>query len=183
MSRGGGLIHRRIVFFSTVLLIIPESYSYLLPHPIPIYYISATMVQNKGVIYKKHPKGFPQDGDLVVEIREIDLSTAPEGGVILKNHIVSFDPYMRGRMRPAEAKSYSPAFTLDQPINSSGVSKVVRSDNANFKEGDIVKGHISMEEYTAVPAPYCAGLTKTENPYNLPLGYFLGALGMPGLTA
>lgn len=141
------------------------------------------MVQNKGVIYKSHPKGYPQDGDLVVEAREIDLSSAPEGGVILKNHIASFDPYMRGRMRPAEAKSYSPAFALNQPINSAGVSKVIRSDNANFTEGDIVKGHISMEEYTVVPAAYCGGLNKIENPHNLPLGSFLGALGMPGLTA
>lgn len=141
------------------------------------------MVQNKGIIYKSHPKGFPKDGDLVVEVREIDLSSAPEGGVILKNHVVSFDPYMRGRMRPAEAKSYSPAFALDQPINSAGVSKVIRSDHADFKEGDVVKGHISMEEYTAVPAAYCGGLAKLENPYNLPFGYFLGALGMPGLTA
>lgn len=140
------------------------------------------MVQNKGVIYKNHPKGYPQNGDLAVEAREIDLS-APKGGVILKNHIVSFDPYMRGRMRPAEAQSYSPAFALDKPIDSSGVSKVIQSDNANFKEGDIVRGRILMEEYTVVPAANCAELSKLENPYNLPLEYFLGALGMPGLTA
>lgn len=141
------------------------------------------MVQNKRVIYRNHPKGYPQHGDLVVEAREIDLSSAPKGGVILKNHIVSFDPYMRGRMRPAETESYSAGFTLGEPINSAGISKVIQSDNANFKEGDIVKGHVSMEEYTVVPAAYCVGLSKIENPYNLPLEYFLGALGMPGLTA
>lgn len=154
--------------------------------PIPIlacHNIPAIMVQNKGVIYRSHPKGFPQDGDLVVEAREIDLSSVPEGGVIIKNHVVSFDPYMRGRMRSPEIKSYSPAFTLNQPISSAGISKVIKSDNANFKEGDIVKGRVSMEEYTAIPAAYCGELSKLENPHNLPLRYFVGALGMPGLTA
>lgn len=90
---------------------------------------------------------------------------------------------MRGRMRPAEKKSYAPAFALNEPISNFGVSKVIQSDNADFKEGDIVGGFTLMEEYSIVTAAYCAGLSKLENPYNLPLEYFVGALGMPGLTA
>lgn len=143
------------------------------------------MVQNKGVIFKDTPKGFPQKGkDLVVESREIDLSTAcPSGGIIAKNHIISFDPYIRGRMRPAESKSYSASFEINKPISNAGIAKVVKSDNARFKVGDIIKGHTGFEEYTVVPADRCSGFNKIDNPYNLPLGSFLGALGMPGLTA
>jgi NADPH-dependent curcumin reductase CurA len=68
------------------------------------------MVQNKGVIFKQVPSGLPVPGkDLVVETRDFDLEQAPpDGGVITQNFYASFDPYMRGRMRAPEVKSYSP---------------------------------------------------------------------------
>lgn len=143
------------------------------------------MVQNKGVIFKQVPKGLPVPGqDLVVETREFDLEQAPpSGGITTKNFYASFDPYQRGRMRPVEVKSYSPAYPIGQPINNSTVAKVLKSDNPKLKAGDLVTGMISTEEYSAIPKDYAETLRKIENPYNLDLKVFLGALGMPGLTA
>lgn len=88
-------------------------------------------------------------------------------------------------MCPAETEteSYYPAYKLNAPINSPGISRVFKSDNADFKEGEIVKGDTGMEEYTVVSAEHTKGFSKVENPHNLPLSYFLGALGMPGLIA
>lgn len=76
------------------------------------------MVQNKAIIFKSIPNGAPVPGkDLVVESREFDLDQAPpSGGVTSKNIYVSFDPYMRGRMRDPSKKSYSPPFDLGKPI-------------------------------------------------------------------
>jgi NADPH-dependent curcumin reductase CurA len=143
------------------------------------------MVQNKAVIYKSVPKGLPVPGkDIVVETREFDLEQSPpEGGVITKNIYASFDPYQRGRMREPEKKSYSPPYTIGQPINNATIAKIIKSSNPKFKAGDIVTGSISYEEYSALGKDATEALRKIENPYNLDLKTYLGALGMPGLTA
>lgn len=141
------------------------------------------MVQNKAIIFHSVPHGFPTSENLRLETRSVDLDAVPAGGVILKNGVTSFDPYMRGRMRPAEVKSYSPAYELGAPIDTAGVSKVVKSDCPDFKEGDVVIGPTRMEEYTVVEKERLAGLRLLDNKEGLPLSYYLGILGMPGLTA
>ncbi|KAF3042003.1 hypothetical protein E8E11_004323 [Didymella keratinophila] len=145
------------------------------------------MVQNKGVIFKKVPEGWPVPGqDLAVEAREFDLEQQiPEGGLIVKNFYASFDPYQRGRMREAGKKSYSPPFELGQPITNRCIFKVVKSNNKDFKEGEVLitLGITPIEEYSLFDANTVKTVRKLENPYNLDPKYFLGPLGMPGLTA
>jgi NADPH-dependent curcumin reductase CurA len=144
------------------------------------------MVQMKAFIFKSVPKGVPVPGkDLATETREFDLNQAPPaGGVIYKNYYASFDPYMRGRMRAPEVKSYSPPFPIGEPIVSQCVAKVLKSDNPKFAEGDWIKAYLPIQEYGVAPKEYAEkDLTKIENPYGLELYHFIGALGMPGLTA
>ncbi|KAG9233177.1 putative zinc-type alcohol dehydrogenase-like protein PB24D3.08c [Amylocarpus encephaloides] len=144
------------------------------------------MVQNKSFVFKQVPKGLPVVGqDLVVETSEFDLEqTPPEGGVTTKNIYASFDPYQRGRMRSAELKSYSPPYDLGKPIPSGVVAKIIKSDNEKFKAGDLVVGMVPNQEYSAVPKYFVENMmTKIDNPYNLDLKLFIGAMGMPGLTA
>ncbi|KAL8967880.1 MAG: hypothetical protein Q9183_002722, partial [Haloplaca sp. 2 TL-2023] len=70
------------------------------------------------------------------------------------------------------------------PITNSAVAKVLKSANSKFKEGDIVVGMFPTEEYSVIPGTIANNMTrKLENPYNLDPKLFLGALGMPGLTA
>lgn len=147
-----------------------------------------TMVQNKGLIFKKVPTGWPVAGqDLTIENREINLdeATCPEGGLILKNHYVSFDPYQRGRMRAPEVKSYSPPFELNKPITSRGVSSVVVSKSNKFKKGDVILSTdgTGTEEYTLLNEGSTSRAVKLDNPHKLDPKIFIGALGMPGLTA
>ena len=141
------------------------------------------MVQNKGLIFKSIPSGWPVPGqDLAVETREFDLSTpAPPNGLVTKNYYLSFDPYQRGRMRAPETKSYSAPFTLGQPITNAGIGKVLKSNDDKFKEGDLVIGMLGTEEYSVVESP--SQFRTLENPYHLDPIKYLGALGMPGLTA
>ncbi|KAI4135914.1 MAG: hypothetical protein LQ347_000250 [Umbilicaria vellea] len=144
------------------------------------------MVQNKGLIFKAVPSGWPVAGkDLAIEAREFDLNASPpKDGIITKNFYVSFDPYQRGRMRAADKPSYSPPFDLGKPITNSAVARVLKSDNSKFKEGDIITGMLPTEEYSVVDGEVANSyVRKLENPYNLDPKLFIGALGMPGLTA
>lgn len=144
------------------------------------------MVQNKGLIFKSVPTGWPVVGEnLSVEARDFDLNQAPpKGGITTKNFYVSFDPYQRGRMRAPTSKSYSPPFDLGKPITNSTVAKVLKSDNQKFKEGDLVTGMLGTEQYSVVPEEMVKNtVKKLDNPYKLDPKLFIGALGMPGLTA
>jgi NADPH-dependent curcumin reductase CurA len=145
------------------------------------------MVQNKSLIYKQIPEGFPVAGkDLVVEVSEFDLEQAPPaGGVTTKNLYASFDPYQRAKMRDVNKKSYTPPYNPGETIYNNSVAKIIKSDNEKFKSGDLVSGMIKTEQYSVVSkdivnSPF---LRKIENPYNLELDVFMGAMGMPGLTA
>ncbi|EAT80999.1 hypothetical protein HBI56_102870 [Parastagonospora nodorum] len=145
------------------------------------------MVQNKGVIFKKVPDGWPVAGEhITVETRDIDLDQQlPEGGLLVKNFYASFDPYQRGRMRSPDKKSYSPPFELGKPITNRSIFKVVKSNTEQYKAGDVLitRGITPIEEYSVFDKDTVAGVMKLENPYELDPKHFLGALGMPGLTA
>jgi NADPH-dependent curcumin reductase CurA len=145
------------------------------------------MVQNKGLIYKSPPNGWPVAGkDLAVEARTIDLDRdCPEGGLIVKNNWVSFDPYQRGRMR-ASGGSYVGAFTIGEPITNRGIATVAVSRSEKWKVGDvvIVEG-TGTEEYTVLSRERAEGpgVRRLENPLGLDPKVYIAALGMPGLTA
>ncbi|KAL4970364.1 MDR family NADP-dependent oxidoreductase [Aspergillus stella-maris] len=145
------------------------------------------MATNKALIFKKIPEGYPVPGEhLALESAAYDANApAPKDGVFLQSLYTSFDPYMRGRMRSAEIKSYAPPFYLDKPIESATIAKVLRSNNGSFKEGDLILGRLPIQEYIAVEADE---LSSRIRPLDNPLGIedvrvFLSALGMPGLTA
>ncbi|KAF2737191.1 NADP-dependent leukotriene B4 12-hydroxydehydrogenase [Polyplosphaeria fusca] len=145
------------------------------------------MVQNKGIIFKKVPSGWPVKGqDLTIEDRPFDIDqNPPEGGITAKIYYASFDPYQRGRMRSADVKSYSPPFELGKPITNRVILKVIRSNTSKFSPGDVaISGNLSsFEEYSVLDKVWVESARKLENPYNLDPKIFLGALGMPGLTA
>merc|ERR1711974_201422 len=90
---------------------------------------------------------------------------------------------MRGKMREAGTKSYSPPFPIDQPMTSLALAKVLKSKNDKFKEGDIVRLGDAMSEYAVVPEAYLGMAVVINNQHNIDIAHYIGALGMPGLTA
>ncbi|KAL6411743.1 oxidoreductase, zinc-binding dehydrogenase family [Ilyonectria robusta] len=141
---------------------------------------------NKALIFKKVPQGYPEPGEhLAVEPAFYDATVpAPQNGVVLKSLYTSFDPYMRGHMRPAQAKPYTPAFPLNQPIQSTGIAEIIKSDNAGFKEGDLVIGQVPIQNFVALEGAQLSSISPLSNPLGIKdIRVFLGALGMPGLTA
>ncbi|CEP09046.1 hypothetical protein [Parasitella parasitica] len=145
------------------------------------------MVSNTQIIFAQIPTTYPEEGKhMLVKKSEIDLDAEiPQGSVLLKTLCLSVDPYMRGRMRDASIKSYSPAFALNQPMNGHVMALVLKSNNDKFKVGDYVYGMSSFGEYVVVPEAYTAGLEVRNEAKDsgLPLTNYIGVLGMPGMTA
>lgn len=84
-------------------------------------------------------------------------------------------------MRAPTIKSYSPPYTLGEPIPSYGVGVVLRSEFLDVKPGDHVYGMLPFQNYCI--KNNLDRLRVFENPYKLPWSTFLGVLGMPGQTA
>ncbi|CEG77615.1 hypothetical protein RMATCC62417_12330 [Rhizopus microsporus] len=145
------------------------------------------MVSNTKIIFAQVPTGYPEPGvHMKVEKSEIDLNAdIPQGSVLLKVLCLSVDPYMRGRMREAHKKSYSPAFPLGQPMNGHAMSQVVKSNNEKFKVGDLVYGMTPFVEYALIPEQFTSYLEirNEAKDSDIPLTNFIGVLGMPGMTA
>ncbi|KAK3082565.1 hypothetical protein LTR53_020248, partial [Teratosphaeriaceae sp. CCFEE 6253] len=86
-------------------------------------------------------------------------------------------------MRPATVKSYAPPFDLGKPISNSAIASVLASDADGFKKGDLVVGRGNTEEYSVVSKEEAKGWKVLDNQFGLDPKLFIGALGMPGLTA
>lgn len=143
--------------------------------------------KNLSLIFKKVPTGFPVAGEhLTVEDRGFDPSAPPpDGGVTTQNIYASFDPYLRGLMREPEKKSYFPGFTLDQPITSINVCRVLKSDSSKFKEGDLfVAWQLPVQQFSSLSPELIENATIIDPTSALKdLKNYIGPLGMPGLTA
>ncbi|GLU15000.1 hypothetical protein SLE2022_315300 [Rubroshorea leprosula] len=134
-------------------------------------------VRNKQVILRDYVNGSPKESDMYTATGTIQLKV-PEGcrgAVLVKNLYLSCDPYMGNRMKKG-ADGMEPG----SPLTGYGVSKVVDSVHPDFKKGDLVWGITTWEEYSLITSP--ESLRKIEHT-DVPLSYYTGILGMPGMTA
>ncbi|KAL5848175.1 hypothetical protein ACOSQ4_006188 [Xanthoceras sorbifolium] len=139
------------------------------------------VVSNKQVILKSFVNGVPKQSDMYLNTTG-SISLRVEQGsntVIIKNLYLSCDPYMRHRMTLGDDPEFA-AYPLGSPIEGFGVGKVVESGYPELKKGDLVWGVTGWEEYTLIKNPQT--LFKI-NDTDVPLSYYTGILGMPGVTA
>jgi NADPH-dependent curcumin reductase len=108
---------------------------------------------------------------------ETPLAPLADGEVRVRNHFLSLDPYMRGRM--SDAKSYAEPQPLNEVMVGGTVGEVIESRNPSFKAGDSVVGMYGWQEYGTSDG---AGLYKVDTTH-VPMSAYLGAVGMPGVTA
>jgi NADPH-dependent curcumin reductase CurA len=111
---------------------------------------------------------------------EQPLGTPGEGQVLVRHHFLSLDPYMRGRMN--DAKSYAQPQPLDKVMQGGTTGVVVASKHPDYKPGDSVVGFGGWQEYSIVDAGIPGSLRKVDTS-RIPLSAYLGAVGMPGVTA
>ena len=103
-----------------------------------------------------------------------------DGQVLVRHHFMSLDPYMRGRMN--DAKSYAQPQPLGQVMQGGTAGEIVESRNPKFAVGDKVVGFGGWQEYSVVDANQPGTLRKVDTTH-VPLSHYLGAVGMPGVTA
>ncbi|TAM52363.1 MAG: NADP-dependent oxidoreductase [Burkholderiaceae bacterium] len=103
-----------------------------------------------------------------------------DGQVLVRHHYLSLDPYMRGRMN--DTKSYAASQPVGAVFQGGTVGEVVESRNDRYAAGDKVVGFGGWQEYSVVDASVLGALRKVDTTH-VPLSYYLGAVGMPGVTA
>ena len=89
-------------------------------------------------------------------------------------------PYMGGRMN--DSKSYAQPQPLGQTMQGGTVGEVVESKHPKYAVGDKVVGFGGWQEYSVVDASQPGALKKVDTTH-VPLSHYLGAVGMPGVTA
>ena len=121
------------------------------------------------------PSGLP--GPEHFTTREVELADPAPGEVLVRNTLLSVDPYMRGRMN--DVKSYVPPYALDAPLEGGAVGVVEASAADGVEVGDTVLHMAGWREHALLPAKQLRKLDVSRAPASA----YLGVLGMPGLTA
>ena len=134
-------------------------------------------MSNQQIVLAARPTGAPTVDHFA--LREVPRAEPAEGEIVVEQQWLSLDPYMRGRMN--EGKSYAAPQPLGE-VMIGGTAGIVRASRAaGFAEGDAVVGMGGWQQWW-VGAPM-RGLWRKVDTTHVPLSAYLGAVGMPGVTA
>lgn len=132
-------------------------------------------MKNKLVSLVKRPTGLPEKD--IWNFEERDVPELEEGQMLVKQHFISMDPAMRGWLD--DRKSYIPPVQVGEVMRAGSVGEVVDSKIDKFKVGDFVTGWGGVQEYALTDE----AMWFKVDPSIAPLSYYIGVLGMPGMTA
>ena len=132
------------------------------------------MTTNKAWTLASRPSGPVTEHNFKLVERE--APRPKDGEVLVKNHWLSLDPYMRFRMD--DVKSYAPSVQIGEVMVGQTAGEVVESKHPAFKPGDKVLA-AGWQLYSCMKGEELARVPAGD----APLSYYLGLLGMPGLTA
>jgi NADPH-dependent curcumin reductase len=133
------------------------------------------MPTNRRIVLASRPQGVASTSNFRLE--EVPVPSLQPGQILVRNHWLSLDPYMRGRMN--EARSYAKAQALDDVMIGGTAGEVIESRNPAFNAGDKVVAHLGWQEYGVSDG---TGVFKVDTRH-VPLSAYLGPVGMPGVTA
>lgn len=136
------------------------------------------MPMNRQLLLDNRPMGEASTSNFKLVITPTPELT--EGEVLVRHHFLSLDPYMRGRMN--DGKSYAQPQPLGQVMIGGTAGEVVESRHPRFQVGDQVVGMGGWQEYSVVKADAPGALRKVDT-RQVGLSHYLGAVGMPGVTA
>lgn len=131
--------------------------------------------KNLQVILASRPAARAEESNF--RLVESAVPAPGEGEVLVRVEWLSLDPYMRGRMN--EGKSYAARVELGEVMVGGAVGSVVASRHPKFAPGEKVLGTLGWQRYALSDGK---GLVKLPDP-RLPETVWLGAAGMPGITA
>ncbi len=133
------------------------------------------MATIERIVLASRPRGAVTPDNFRLE--QVEAPEPDDGQVLVRNHYLSLDPYMRGRM--AEAKSYAAPQALDDTMIGGTAGVVVASKHPRFAVGDSVVGMLGWAEMGVADG----NALRKVDARHLPLSTYLGVLGMPGMTA
>ncbi|RMI30515.1 NADP-dependent oxidoreductase [Nocardia stercoris] len=133
------------------------------------------MTKTQQVRLARRPSGLP--GTDTWNVTTEDLPALGEGEILVKIDYISLDPAMRGWLN--DVRSYLPPVGLGEVMRSLDIATVVESTHPDFAVGDAVSGTFGVTEYAVSDGK---GVTKIDLGV-APGPTWLGALGMPGMTA
>ncbi len=130
---------------------------------------------NKQILLASRPTGWVEESNF--KLVESPVPQITDGQVLVRNHFLSLDPYMRGRMN--DAKSYAAPVNLGDVMVGGTAGEVVASKHPKFAVGDKVVGMLGWQRYGVSDGTQ---LMKVDDRH-IPLSAYLGSVGMPGVTA
>jgi len=133
---------------------------------------------NRQILLDNRPEGEATASNF--RLVSAETPALQDSQVLVRHHFLSLDPYMRGRMN--ESKSYAQPQPLGEPMIGGTVGEVLESRHPKFKPGDKVVGMGGWQEYSVVDGN-APGMLRKVDTTHVPLSYYLGAVGMPGVTA
>jgi NADPH-dependent curcumin reductase CurA len=133
------------------------------------------MTPSRAIHLVSRPHGWPTQENF--RTVETGLPDPGPGEVLVRNTFMSVDPYMRGRMN--DVKSYVPPFALDAPLDGGAVGEVVASGSDDLAVGDTVLHQAGWRTHALLPARAVRRIDVSQ----VSASAYLGALGMPGMTA
>lgn len=136
------------------------------------------MIVNKQIHLDNRPVGEAISSNFKLVYAQTPALTSNQ--VLVRHHFLSLDPYFRGRMN--DTKSYMPPQALGEPIGASTVGEVIESTCDKYVVGDKVVGFGGWQEYSVADISQ-NGLLRKVSTVDIPLSAYLGAVGMPGITA
>ena len=136
------------------------------------------MPRNQQIVLDNRPHGEAVASNF--KLVAVDTPELKDGEVLVRHHFLSLDPYMRGRMN--ESKSYAASQALGEVMIGGTVGEVAESKHPKYAVGDKVVGMGGWQEYSVVNAEQPGALRKVDTTH-VPLSHYLGAVGMPGVTA
>jgi hypothetical protein len=121
----------------------------------------------------------PQGGVAPTDFRleAVPVPEIGEGQLLVRNHYLSLDPYMRMRME--DIKSYAAPQAIDEVMIGGTAGEVIASKNPKFAVGDKVVGMLGWSEMGVSDGSMLKKVDSTQ----IPLSAYLGVVGMPGMTA
>ena len=127
------------------------------------------------IVLASRPQGVVSPANFRLET--VAVPVLKDGEVLVRNHYLSLDPYMRMRME--DVKSYAAPQALDEAMVGGTAGEVVASKNPKFAVGDKVVGMLGWSEMGVSDGV----LLKKVDTTHIPLSAYLGTVGMPGMTA
>ncbi len=136
------------------------------------------MPSNRQILLDNRPEGEAKASNF--KLVTVQTPALQDGQVLVRHHYLSLDPYMRGRMN--DSKSYAQPQPLGEVMIGGTVGEIVESRHPKFAAGDKVVGMGGWQEYSVVDANQPGAVRKVDTTH-VPLSHYLGAVGMPGVTA